>query len=425
MIRSIFSRLIYKFAERIRNFFTGSTMLALENLRQEVRDLRTAVQSAVQSSAAISVDLPIIANQQHEHTSLSYIDAGTLHSFFCQWTYHNEILRQATLVVACPLTSDAARALLQPSEMLIINAPQDWDLIMSDRNYEVIALVGLDLINDALQSKSILYKIIRACRREILYLVKSDDKILQQRQVLHQIGFYEVSSVLSDGSTDNSTVGLSAKGDFILRGRQPVLTWPGGEWCLHRANRIGQTEGPIAYPWKSVLGNSLQVNNLGWTGTSDALSLCVYQGDGSSNTAIGCEQRVQAVMQWPLLSGEGHASLVGGYGGPGDAAMVLAMIQVDHTGAVSLSIWWHDDHEWQCLRSKQIQKQDCQHQEGYLSVLCWLHLTTDYIRAGCGKNEFLEVPVINRLKTTVSGLRIHGKHIAVKDFSVQMGNVNA
>lgn len=421
LLLKLIKGLLHPLLERLRSFFNAPTMLALDQLRQDVRDLHVPDQPINQSSVGVSVDLQITPIHNPVETTLAYLDAGTLHSLFSIWTNHSEILRQASLVVACPLTADAARTLLQPSEMVIIVTPQDWHLLLTGRRYDVIALVGLELMHQALQSKSVLYQLIRACRRELFYLAKSDDDVLQQRRALHQVGFYEVSSVLPNGRTDYNTVGRSAKGDFILRGNQPALTWPGGEWCLHTASRVGQPEGPATYPWKSVLANGLQASTLGWTGIPDALSLSVYKSNTLSTYAIGAEQRVQAVMQWSSLSGEGHASLVGGYHGPSDTDMVLAMIQVGRKGEVSLSLWLHDN-EWQCLKSTQIQTQDCQIHAGHVSVQCWLHLTADYMRAGCGPHELIAVPVIHGLRTTVAGLRIYGQHIAVKDFEVQFGD---
>jgi len=407
--------------ERLRLYFGAPTMVALEQLRQEVRDARPPVQQLAQPADDVSVGLPITPLHEPADTALAYLDAGTLHSLFTQLSHHHEILRQANLVVACPLTADAARALFQPSEMVVVARPQDWPEVLAGRRWDVIALVGLDLMQRALQSKQAPYHLIRACRRELLYLAQHREDVVHQRRSLHQIGFYEVASVLPDGRSDHITTGWSVQGDFLLRGSQPVLSWPGGKWCLHRASRVGQPEGPGTHRWKSVVGNGLQASALGWTGSANALSLSVCQGDGSSNYAKVYEQRVQAVMQWPLHSGEGHAALVGGYHGPGDAAMALAMIQVDRSGAVALSLWWHDD-QWKCLISTQLSAEDCQLQDGYFRVRCWLHLTANHLRAGCGDHVQLEVPVIHGLFATAAGLRIHGQHIAVKDFEVRMGD---
>ena len=379
-------------------------------------------QSVANASADLSAELPISPLQKPEPIAWNYLDSGTLHSLYAQWSYHSEILRQATLVVACPLTADAARALLHPSELVIVASPQDWQSVLFGRRWDVIALIGFDLMEQVLQSKLIPYQLVRACGRELLYFVKSNDNNFHQRRALHQVGFCEVASVLSDGRLDNLTTGWSTKGDFILRGSLPVLSWPGSEWCLHRASRLGQLESYGTYRWKSILGNGLQVSALGWTGTPNELSLSVCQGDNSKNSVKNYEQCVRAVIQWSLQkSGEGHASLVAGYHGPGDTNMALAMIQVGRSGAAALSLWWHDD-QWKCLESIQLSAEDCQLNNGYLQVQCWLNLSAKRMRAGCGDHVLLEVPLTHALRATATGLRIHGNHIAVKDFDVQMGD---
>ncbi len=410
-------------AQKIQQEIRGASATTAQKIQQEIRGASAAmaqeIQQAIQRASAVLPIAPLLESAQMDR---NYLDAGTLHSLYTQWSFHSEILGQATLVVACPLTADAARELLHPSEMVIIASPQDWLLVLSGRRWDVIALVGLDLMQQALQSSRMPYQLVRACSRELLYFVKSDD-VFHQRRALHQVGFCEVASVLSDGRLDNFTTGWSTKGDFVLRGSLPVLSWPGGEWCLHRASRVGQLEGHGTYRWQSILGNGLQVSKLGWTGISNELLLSICQGSGTKNSLQDWEQRVTAVMQWPLSSGEGHASLVGGYHGPGDLKMALAMINVGHSGAATFSLWWHDD-QWKCLKSIQLSAEDCHLHNGYCQVDCWLHLSEKYIHAGCGDRVLLEESLTHGLCATTAGIRIYSNHIAVKDFDVQTGGIH-
>lgn len=414
------TRLLLPLLERLRVFFSAPTMDALEQLRQEVRDMRQSIVGlSTQPTAAAGVAPPATPLHGPDDVALEYLQAGVLHGLFSQWMCHRDVLQQSTLVVACPLTAKAACTLLHPAEVVVVAGTQDWADVLAERRCDTIALVGLDMMRQVLQSEQLPYLLIRACRGELFYFAQPTDGIATQRRSLHKVGFYEIASLSPDGKFDLITTAWSVSGDFVLRGSQPCLSWSSGAWALHRASRFGLPEGMIESHWRSVLG-VFNASPLGWTGSPDALSLSLYQSDAGKIEATGYYQKVQAVMQWPLCGSEGHASLVGAYHGPADSAMVLAMIQVNHSGAVVLSIWWHDE-QWKCLSSKELPPQAYHITTECVHLPCWLHLTKTQVRVGCGDTELIKVSVTHGLTSLTAGLRIYGNRIAVTDFDCHVG----
>lgn len=406
--------------ERLRTYFSASTVIALEQLRQEVRELRQyIIEPAANSMTGISPEAPVTPQHALHDVAPEHVHAGLLHSRYTQWWCHRDILQQCSLVIACPLTAEAARGLFPSAEVVVVATQKDWVDVLTGRRWAAIAVVGLDLMKLALQSPQVPFQLIRACRSDLFYFSQARDDVVTQRRSLHKIGFFEIASVLSDGELDNITNGWSVDGDFLLRGSQPGLSGTEGTWCLQRASRLGQPEGARTTKWRSVLNGGLHRSTLGWIGSPNILSLSICQNNAHKTLATGYYQKIQAVIQWPLHHVEGHASLVGAYHGPGDTAMVLAMIQPIQLGAAVLSIWLHDG-TWKCLSTKEVPSEECQILPECVRVTCWLYLTATEVRAGCGSHVLIEQPIANGLYAAVAGIRVYGQHIAVSEFDFHM-----
>ncbi|WP_156400950.1 hypothetical protein [Acidovorax sp. Root568] len=412
--------LLHPLFERLRTYFSASTVIALEQLRQEVRELRQSIiEPAANSMTGISLEAPVTPQHALHDVAPEHVHAGLLHSLHTQWWCHGDLLQRCRLVIACPLTAEAACGLFQSAEVVVVATQKDWADVLTGRRWDAIAVVGLDLMKLALQSPQVPFQLIRACRSDLFYFSQVRDDLATQRRSLHKIGFFEIASVLSDGELDHITHGWSADGDFLLLGSQPGLSGTGGAWCLHRASRLGQPEGVRTTKWRSVLNSGLRDSALGWIGAQNTLSLSIYQNDADKAITTGYYQKIQAVMQWPLHRVEGHASLVGAYHGPGDTAMVLAMIQSIQPGTAVLSIWLHDG-AWKCLSTKEVPPEECQIQAECVRITCWLNLTATQVRAGCGPHPLIELPVAHGLYAAAAGIRVYGQHIAVSEFGFHM-----